>query len=127
MRKAALLLTLLVLGCVSVGKSVLDSSFQSSPVPRDDVFVYLEADEIPEHTRIAILDAKGDTDWTDAGDLVNSLRKEAGKLGANAIILGDVEDVGTGAKIGKALLGTSANRKNRAIAIYVPSLDKRRN
>jgi uncharacterized protein YbjQ (UPF0145 family) len=36
-----------------------------------------------------MLDAKGDTDMTDEGDLLNKLRQEAGKLGANAIIGGD--------------------------------------
>ena len=124
MQKAALLFVVLALACVSVGKSVLDTSYQANRVERDDVFVYVAGDSVPEHTRIALLDAKGNTDWTDEGDLLNKLRDEAGKLGANAIIWGDTEDAGTGARVAQALLGTSANRSTTAIAIYVPSRER---
>jgi hypothetical protein len=74
-----------------------------------------------------MLDAKGDTDMTDEGDLLNKLRQEAGKLGANAIIGGDTRDAGTGARVASAILGTFANRRSNAVAIYVPSLDRSRN
>ena len=124
MRKSTPLLAVLAVACVSVGKSVLDTSFQAAPVERDDVFVYVAGDSVPEHTRIALLDAKGNTDWTDEGDLLNKLREEAGKLGANAIIWGDTEDAGTGARVAQALLGTSANRSTTAVAIYVPSRER---
>ena len=108
--------------CVSVGKTVLDRSFQAAPVPRDDVYVYMPGDTIPEHTRVAILDAEGDADLFNNADLLNKMREEAGKLGANAIILGDMEDPGTGARVAQAILGTTANRTGQAGAIYVPSL-----
>lgn len=122
MQRAALLFVVMASACVSVGKSVLDTSFQARPVAEEDVFVYVTGDSVPEHTRVAMLDAKGNTDWTDEGDLLNKLRQEAGKLGANAIIWGETEDAGTGARVAQALLGTSANRTTTAIAIYVPSL-----
>ena len=124
MRINAILAVVLVTACVSVGRSVVDTSFQMHPVERDDVFVYVGGDSIPEHTRVAMLDAKGNTDWTDEGDLLNKLREEAGKLGANAIIWGDTDDAGTGARVARAFLGTSADRKTNAIAIYVPSLGR---
>ena len=88
MRITAILAVVLVTACVSVGRSVLNTSFQTNPVERDNVFVYVDGDSIPDHTRVAMLDAKGNTDWTDEGDLLNKLREEAGKLGANAIIWG---------------------------------------
>lgn len=74
--------------------------------------------------RIAILNAKGDVDATNEGEMIDKLRKEAGKLGANAIILGEIEEPGTGAKVAKAFIGTSADRRTQAMAIYVPSLRK---
>jgi hypothetical protein len=50
----------------------------------------------------------------------NSLRKKAGKLGANAIILDAMSEPSAGAKVAAAfLLGTGAERKGKAIAIYV--------
>ncbi len=122
MRRATLLVAVLAVACVSVGKSVLNTSFRANPIERDNVYVYVEGDSIPEHTRIAILDARGDSDMTDEGDLLNKMREEAGKLGANAIIWGDSEEPGTGARVARALLGTSSNRTSRAIAIFVPSL-----
>ena len=111
---------LLLSACVTVSKSVLDRSFMGARVPMEDVHVYLPGDELPEHTRVAILNAEGDEDMTDAGQMIDELRKEAGKLGANAIVLGEIQDPGTGEKVASAILGTSANRKTQAIAIFVP-------
>ena len=116
---------MLVAACVSVNKSVLSRSRVSQPVPRDDVQVYFKGDSVPAHERIAILSASGDDNMTNQSQLIDKMREEAGKLGANAIILNEVEEASTGAKVAQAILGTSANRKGEAIAIYVPSLDKR--
>ena len=113
---------LLLTACVSVNKSVLDRSMMGSPISRDEVHVYLPGDSLPEYRRIAILNAKGDGDMTNEGQMIDKLREEAGKLGANAIILGETEDPGTGAKVARAFLGTSANRTTQAVAVFVPSL-----
>ncbi len=115
---------LVLAACVSVNKSILDRSMMASPVPKEDVHVYLPGDSVPENRRIAILNAKGDVDMTNEGQMIDKLREEAGKLGANAIILGETNDPGTGAKVAKAFLGTSADRKTQAIAVFVPSLRK---
>ncbi len=119
-----LALTLVLVACVTVNKSILERSYMSAPVPQEGVHVYLPGDEVPEHTRIAILNAQGDVDLTDEGQMIDKLREEAGKLGANAIVMGELSDPGTGAKVAQAILGTSANRKTQAIAIFVPSLRK---
>jgi hypothetical protein len=37
------------------------------------------------------------------------------------VILGESKDPSTGAKIAKAFLGTSANRKGKSVAIYIPA------
>lgn len=106
--------------CVTVSKSILDRSFMGAPVPKDEVQVYLPGDEIPDHTRVAILNAEGDVDVTDPGQMIDKLREEAGKLGANAIVMGEIEEPGTGERVASALLDTSANRRTQAIAIFVP-------
>ena len=123
-RSSLIGLLLVLTGCVSVNKSVLERSSAARPVPKENVHVYLPGDELPEHTRVAILNAKGDVDLTNEGQMIEKLREEAGKLGANAIVLQDVEEPGTGAKVAQAFLGTSANRTTRALAIFVPSLNK---
>jgi hypothetical protein len=121
---ALLGLTIALAACVTVNKSILDRSFMAAPVPMESVHVYLPGDDVPKHTRIAILNAEGDVDLTDESQMIDKLREEAGKLGANAIIMGELEDPGTGALVAKAILGTEANRKTQAIAIFAPSLGK---
>ena len=112
-------LIVLIAACsgVSAGQSVLDSSFRATPIARDDVFVYAEGDSIPQHTHVALLDARGE--GTDDGSLLNKLREEAGKLGANAIIWGVTADPGFLTQI----FGSS-DRRASALAIYVPSLGR---
>jgi hypothetical protein len=126
MRQRATLvgLTLLLSACVTVNKTVLDRSFMAAPVAKEAVHIYLPGDEVPEHTRIAILHAAGDVELTDESEMIDKLREEAGKLGANAIVMGELKDPGTGAVVASAILGTNAERKGQAIAIFVPSLGK---
>lgn len=120
---SALPLTLLVFftftltGCVSISQSVLMQGLP--PVPMEDVTVYFADDEIPEHTRVAVLAARGDYAFTSEGKMFDKLREQAGKLGANAVIVGEVEEPSGGAKVANALLGTGANRRSQAIAILV--------
>ena len=115
---------LVLAACVTVSKSVLSRTHASQPIPQDDVHVYFVDDSIPQHERVAILMAEGDETFTDQGDLIDKMRTEAGKLGANAIILNSLKDPSTGARVAAAVFGTSAQRKGQAIAIFVPSLVK---
>ncbi|MCG6955136.1 MAG: hypothetical protein LJF04_04015 [Gemmatimonadetes bacterium] len=115
------LLPIVVLaGCVTVSKSVLmDRSH--SPVARDDVYVFIAGDTIPESCqRVALLHASGDEDLTEEGDMIDKLREEAGKLGANAVHLRTMEDPGTGERAVAAIFGTSADRDADAIALWCP-------
>jgi hypothetical protein len=122
----AFLAALALAACVSVNKSVLAPNPTGRTFSTEQVYVFLQGDSVPEHTRLAILNARGDSDVTDEADMIDELREEAGKLGANAIILGELEEPGTGARIAGALLGTSTDRETQAIAIYVPSRDPER-
>jgi hypothetical protein len=117
---------LAIVGCVTVNKSILNPNPSGRVFAKEEVHVFFETDSIPEHTRVAILTAKGDEDLTDEGEMIDKLREEAGRLGANAIVLGAIEDPSAGKQFVAALFGTSADRKGQAIAIYVPSLDKYR-
>ena len=112
-------LPLLLGGCVSVNKSVLDHSFSQRVVPTQDVQVYFADDEIPEYTRVAILNASGDSGFTNQGQMIDKLREEAGKLGANAIILDEVREPSTGERAVNALFGGIATGQRRAAAIAI--------
>lgn len=103
--------------CISVSKSVLTQDYRMSPVARDDVYVFFAYDEICEHDRIAILAAEGDEELTSEGQMIDKLREEAGKLGANAIVLNHVEEPGGGERVVAAATGDSAERRGQAVAI----------
>lgn len=124
MRKIFLMAAFMAVGCVSINKSVLDSSFQANPVPAGEVKVFFPEDSIPPYTRVAILNASGDADWSNEAQMIDKLREEAGKLGANAIVLGELTDPGVGERALNALVTgvASGNRRGDAIAIFCPSL-----
>ena len=103
--------------CVSVSKSILTHDYRMDPVARDEVYVFFAYDEICEHDRIAILAAEGDEDLTSEGQMIDRLREEAGKLGANAIVLNHVEEPGGGERVVAAATGDSAERRGQAVAI----------
>ena len=104
-------------GCVTVSHSVLVEGLP--PVSPQDVTIYFAGEEVPEHTRVAILAARGDDMFTTEGGMLNELREQAGELGANAIVLDEVAEPSGGAKIAGALTGFGAERRGRAIAILI--------
>lgn len=118
---AAVLLSVQLAACVSVNRSVLSQERIPYPVPMMMVRVFFADDEIPSHERIAILNASGPENFTDEGEMIDKLREEAGKLGANAIILDELRDPGTGERVIAAIFGGEAERRGSAVAIYIPT------
>lgn len=110
-----------VSACVSVNKSMLDSSFERQPLPPEEVQVFFADDELPEHTRVAILHASGDSGMTDEAKMIDRLREEAGKVGANAIVLDDLREPSSGERAVNALFTGYAGgtRRGEALAIHV--------
>ena len=76
-----IVLVLMSTGCVSVSSSVLNSAYTTDPVQPEEVTVYLDQDVVPDDCdRVAIVYGSG---W----DVLDHIRAEAGRLGANAIDL----------------------------------------
>ena len=123
-RSWLVILLVLAAACVTVNKSVLSYERMHQPIPKQQVQVFFADDSLPAHERIAILNAKGDESMTDEGDMIDKLREEAGKLGANAIVLNQLKDPGTGERVIAVIFGVSAQRKGQALAIFAPSLVK---
>lgn len=108
--------------CVSTNAAVLNPGVTLAPICPDGVEVFTDSSKVGKaYTEVAVLNSKGDNDLTSESGMINSQRKKAAKLGANGVILGSMADPGTGAKVFHALIGTSANRKGKAIAIYIPA------
>lgn len=104
-------------GCVTVSESVLIRGLP--PVHPDNIVIYFADDEVPEHKRVAVLVGRGHYAATTEGKMYDKLREEAGKLGANGVIVEEFrEPSGTG-KVVSAVLGVGGNRKGQAMAILV--------
>ena len=106
--------------CVSTNAIRLGTTPQRPSIPADQVAVYRTAEQVPgKYEEIALLNSAGSSGWTTEAGMFNSMKKKAGSLGANAIILDAVSEPSAGAKIAAAFLGTSAERKGKAIAIFI--------
>ena len=89
-------------------------------MPKESVAIYRTADQVPgKYEEVAILNASGSTSWTNEAQMNEKMREEAGKLGANAIILDATSEPSSGAKVAAAIFGVDVKRKGRSLAIYV--------
>lgn len=120
-----LFLTLAVLvGCVAVNTTQLGMKTLRAPVPADQVMFYRTADQVPgKYEEVALLNASGDSFFTNEARMHKRMRDEAGKLGANGVILDAMSEPSAGAKVAAAIFGVGAERKGKAIAIFVNSPD----
>jgi hypothetical protein len=111
---------LVAVACVQTNAVRLGNAPARAPVPQEEVVVYRTAAQVPRrYEEVALLNAKGEASWTNEEKMFNSMRKKAGEMGANGIILDAISEPGAGAKVAGAILGTGAERKGKAIAIYV--------
>lgn len=117
---AVVAVVVVAVACVTTNAAVMNKGLVHPSISADSVVLYRTPQEVPRpYDEVAILNSKGDADLTDESAMYNSMRKKAAQLGANGVIIENTKDPGTGAKVAKALLGTSANRKGEAVAIYV--------
>jgi len=116
-----ILACLVVLGsCVSVNAVRLGPSVYRPPVPTDQVIIYRTADQVRgEYEEIALLNAEGDTSFTNESEMIEAMTKKAGQLGANGIILDAISEPSAGTKLAGAVLGWTVDRKGKAVAIFV--------
>ena len=115
------LLALALASCVSTNAVRIGTAVQRPPIPADQVTIYRTADQVPsKYEEVALLNASGAAGgWTTESQMIKSMQKKAGKLGANAIILDAISEPSAGAKVAAAFLGTTTERKGKAIAIYI--------
>jgi len=106
--------------CVSTQAVMLDKSQKYSPVPWQEVKVFLsEKDVTGEYEKIAIIKAEGKEGVTTEEQMLEQMKKKAGAVGADAIILEGIRDPGDVERMADSLSGGLGlgSRKGRAIAI----------
>lgn len=118
---AGIACTLVLTGCVTTNASMLGTATAVRPaVPPQSVALYRTAEQVPgRYEEVALLNSTGDSGFTDEAKMFESMKKKAGQVGANAIILDALSEPGAGAKVAAAVFGVSAQRKGKAVAIYV--------
>lgn len=122
MRAIGLVFVLCLLsGCVSTNATMLNPSpVKRPPVAAASVRIYPTLDQVEgKYEEVALLNATGESNWTNEQAMLESMRKKAGQVGANAIVLDAIAEAGAGAKVAAAVFGTGTQRKGRAIAIFV--------
>jgi hypothetical protein len=123
-----LLIAVSMTACVRTSTVELGSPGQQqySAVDPANVRVFVAASDVPgDFEKIAMINAEAASGWTNEKQMVEKLRKEAGKLGANGIILEGIQEPSAGAKIAGAVLGVAANRHGKVVAIrYDPNATK---
>ncbi|HXH05339.1 MAG TPA: hypothetical protein VNI83_01995 [Vicinamibacterales bacterium] len=107
--------------CVHTNAAVLNPSVQYPTICPEGVQLFTGPEKVgKEYVEVAVLHSTGESSWTSEGGMFQSQRKKAASLGANGIILGQVKEPNAGTKIIGSLLGTGAERKGSAVAIYIP-------
>ncbi len=117
-------LILVFVGCVAVQVTPLGNGIIRPPVQPSQIAIYRTAAQVPgKYEEVALLTAEGDYAGTTEGQMYEKMRAAAAKQGANGIILDSVSEPSTGAKVASFFLFTNADRKGKAIAIYVLPAD----
>jgi hypothetical protein len=119
---AVLLIAVLITACVQTKYTLVNpGGAKYDPVPPDEVWLVTSETELDtlQYVRLAIIEATGSGEWTNQTGMLDAIRKQAGKLGANAVLLPQINEPGAGAKVAAAVFGTGTQRKGSAIAIRV--------
>ena len=113
---------LLCAACVSTNAAVLDSSVSYQKICPDGVQIFTSVERVPgPYQEVALLNSSGESGWTTEKGMAHSQQQKAAQLGANGIIMGDTKEPNAGTKIIGSILGTGAERKGKAVAIFIPS------
>jgi hypothetical protein len=111
--------------CTSTKAVLLEGGTYPETSPRQ-VRVFLHEENVPgEFERIALVTARSDASWADETDLIRAMRRRAAKLGADAIIVGDIHDPSTLERVAEILTDYEPQRRGRALAIRLVDGERR--
>jgi hypothetical protein len=108
--------------CTSTNAALLDNSIRLQRTCPDAVKIYTTPAQVgASYQEVALLNSTGNTGFTSEAGMMKSMRKKAADVGANGIIMGNIDEPGAGAKVAAAIFGTGAERKGKSVAIFVAS------
>lgn len=107
-------------GCVQTSTTMLGGTDALPATVPQSVVLYRMASQVPgPYRELALLDSVGNANSTNQTMMYNSMRAQAGRIGANGIILDATTEPSAMAQVVGAIFGAGANRRGKAIAIYV--------
>jgi hypothetical protein len=112
------------IGCATKSTIVArNSELALAPTCADAVTVFPGRDRIPyDYYEVALIAAEGNSVYTGNGDLLKAARNQAASVGANGLMLDSLTATHATVKVLGAAVGSKdAERKARAIAIWMPS------
>jgi hypothetical protein len=112
----------IITACVTTRAVYLDpSAVRYNQVPPEAVRIFTTEAELDtiEYVRVAIIEASGSGEYTSQTGMIEAMRKKAGALGANGLLLPQINEPGAGAKVAGAIFGTGTERKGNAVAIRI--------
>jgi hypothetical protein len=112
----------LVCACVSTNAALIDPSVRLARTCPTAIKLFTTPAAVGHPYReVAVLNAKGESNWSDEGDMIESMRDKASEVGANGIILSGIDEPSALTKVIGQVAKTGSQRKGKALAIYVPS------
>jgi hypothetical protein len=119
-RRLAACALLFLTGCVGTRATVL-STDSYPPVSERQVRIFLVAESVPNDcARIAVLRSLGEADFSTENQMIRSVRRRAGRLGANAVLLEYIRNPSTRDQVASFIFGTPVTRHGRAVAFRCP-------
>ena len=100
-----------------------NASLTLPPSCADAVEVFPSVDKVHyDYYELALITAEGNSVYTGNGDLLKSVRDQAASVGANGVVVDSLGATHATVKILGAAVGSKdAERKARALAIWMPS------
>jgi hypothetical protein len=94
-----------------------------APTCTDAVAAYPDRDHVPyDYYEVALVTAEGNSVYTGNGDLLKGMRSKAASVGANGLVINSLGATHATVKVIGAAVGSGdAERKGKAIAIWMPS------
>ena len=118
--KIAVASFLTLAACTQTNAALMDNSIHLAPTCPDAVKIYTTPAAVGNsYVEVALLNSAGSTGVTTEAGMMKSMRKKAADVGANGIIMGNINEPGAGAKVAAAIFGTAAERKGKSVAIFV--------
>jgi len=112
------LIATLFAGCVQASVTRLNDTTRP-PLQPSQVTIYLDEDDIEgDYEKMGLIDLSAMSGIKEE-KIYKKAREEAAEIGANGVMLQNMEEAGTGEKVASALLGTGSDTDAKMIAIYV--------